>query len=188
MRQRFMVVGAVIVCGLVLMASVEARQRQNFSGHWVLSDQASTFDVQLGREFTITHTDAVILFDKNAAGVPTNPALLRIYYLNGGELKMTVPPAPPRPPGTSKGLITWGAEQIVWSAQWSSDQLVIVQKTTLTVTAPGREPPVERRLQTFTSGLSLDRDGNLVVNRATTVDPPTTIETPAPQRIIYKKG
>ena len=201
MTRRFAFV-AVLAASLTV-AVVSAQNRPDFSGQWTLVSEKSTppNTWAMGQEVTVVQDATTLTVERprvrihfntngDSTSVPDEPSRVR-YNLDGPETGRVAQSSPPAARPVSASMMTLGFEESATTATWAGDHLVLMTSTTLTITAPNRQPAVTRVRQIVRDVLSLDKDGTLIVEHLITVDPPTSdphVAQPVPIRSVYRKA
>ncbi len=181
------------VVGLVVgHQSVAAQGRPSFAGLWTLVAERTTpaDAMPLGPQVRIEQTAAALtivtpvmrlnLREGRSSSVTPGEFRSTVYELDGVQHARPVPDAVP-----GSNVQT---ERVSYRATWTEDQLVIMTRDALRVTGNAQPPVVMERV--IRQALSLDANGNLVIDSLIVPDPlPSGArqDSPIPVRAVYRR-
>ena len=196
MTRGFVVAGTLTLALAAVHA--DAQTRPDFSGTWVLADAGVS--IFCHGSFTATQSADTLSLDfaagSAASGDTLSPPALSgrrlIYNLNGTDRRETFPVGP-RPASAQPGAWIATTAESVSRAAWNGDQLIVVTHRLMKFTWPSNTPPEFDWQQTFRDALSLDANGQLVIDRIAVIDPlpgGTTrrLEVPTTGTCRYRKA
>ena len=159
MNQLHSICLATAVMVVLAQLQPDAQARPDFSGSWVLSEGTGP---ACGKSMTVT---------QDASTLSLHPDGAVIYKFDGSDTIDTVTPAPPRPAGASPDA--WFAHAVagVSRAAWNGEQFVIVTHRTMRMTWPRMMPEPFDRQNTFKKTLSLNADGQMIIDTLAILDP-----------------
>ena len=199
-----MVRGFVIAGLLALLLSGPARalpQRPDFSGRWQLVSSTGLFAV-CSRSLTVKQDAATLTMEypvgsDSGRGRRQEPApardMRKTYKLDGSDTREVLSVTPPRLEDLAPGVMNETAVAGVTRAGWNGDQLIAVFHRTMKLTWAGHTPPEFERLWTYRDAISLDDQGQLLIDHLAIIDPlpgdglPKRMELPTSWTCRYRK-